>query len=127
MRITFDELPLLVGSSRQVLLWKSKHFHFFKQVVDAWKLTDDFYSVHRTVSGAAELQAMATQAEIRIENLQASKGDNRVPQIDSMALVDPPVFIRRRCAVLTKTHPASAFRSSFELLLIVLVTLVLAG
>lgn len=125
--ITFNELPFLIGSSRQVVLWKPQHFHFFRRVTDYWKLTEDSYRIHRTKSGAVELQAMATQAQLRLEAMHGNRADSNALQIDTMALVDPPVLVRYRCAVVAQTHPESAFRSSHELLLITLVSLALFG
>lgn len=142
--IHFTELPMMIGGSRQILLWKPIHFTFFKAVVDSWKLGEESYLVHMTQRKRDILLAMATganlglgkepQAQLDTANANSSeskpvksgpKRETTFQQIDPVILDDPTLVVGPRCGVLAQTHPTSALRSSHELALLVLVGLAL--
>lgn len=140
-----DELPMMIGCSRQILLWKPSHFTLFKTIADRWSLGEDSYLIHSTRQGRDTLQEMASQANLRLVStgkvapdattqatlLQSSTTqsppEKSFQQIDPMQIGYPPLLVRYRCAVLPQTHAQSALRSSHELVLIVLVSLALQG
>jgi integrase len=122
-----DELPLIVGPSRQIVLWKPLHFRLFKKIVDCWALSETSYSMWSTVRGQASMQDMATQAGLVLTPATGSQANESFQQIDPVETGDPPMLVRHRCGVLARTHTDSAFRSSHELVLLVLVSMVLQG
>lgn len=142
--IHFTELPMMIGGSRQILLSKPVHFTFFKAVVDRWKLGEESYRVHMTQRKRDILLAMAIEANLGLgkepqdqmdsgtANASASKPvkngpirDTNFQQIDPVVWDDPTLVVGSRCGVLAQTHPTSALRSSHELVLLMLVSLVL--
>ncbi|OGQ56859.1 MAG: hypothetical protein A3J24_07970 [Deltaproteobacteria bacterium RIFCSPLOWO2_02_FULL_53_8] len=127
LAITSDELPLMIGSSRQIVLWKPLHFRFFREMVDLWKLGEDSYRIHSTVTGQAALQGMADQFQLRLEPTTGTQANKSFQQIDTITVEigDSSMLVRHRCAALAQTHARSAFRSNHELVLLVLVSLAL--
>ena len=142
------ELPMMVGSSRQIVLWKPAHFAFFKTVLERWKLDDSCYRIHSTVRGRDTLFKMAADANLSLgisltvtqgiddgtevksgENSkrETSQVDKSFQQIDPIEIGDQPLLVKNRCGVVTQTHAGSALGSSFELVLLVLVSLTLQG
>lgn len=121
--ITLQKLPELIGSSRQILLWRLEHFTFFRLIADLWKLDDASYSIRSTFRGRTALQNLAEQAELKVKPSDALRGEKLSEQIDSLEIGDPPMLVRHRCAVVAQTHEASMLRSNFELVLIVMVSI----
>lgn len=138
-----DELPQMIGSSRQIILWKPAHFLFFRQVVDAWHLGEQSYLIYTTKRNKDKLRLWANSANLRLADEAASialqTGSHReslakaspnlllatAVQIDTVHLEDAALTVSQRCGVLPQTHPASRLRSSHELVLLFVVSLTL--
>ncbi len=144
--IDFSELQIMVGGSRQILLWKPNHFHFFKKLVVHWTLGEQSYRIHTTQRKRGELLAMAITADLHLglplqvipdphvaihEEGRGRGSKLKSPptsqQIDPVCMDVPFLMVGHRCGVTAQTHPASILRSSHELVLLVLVSLALWG
>ncbi|MGI0015005.1 MAG: hypothetical protein ACREBU_16420, partial [Nitrososphaera sp.] len=127
--ILIKNLPEMIGPTRQILLWKTDYFSFFNKVVNAWQLSKNSYRFVCTSRGGKALLEIAARAgldedlKMKFESeLQAEKVS---PQIDQAELGDPLMQVKHRCAVLTDTGTKSDLRSSYELALLFLVSVVL--
>jgi integrase len=40
-----NDVPLIIGSSRQIVMWKPEHFKFFKVILDSWQLDEKCYRI----------------------------------------------------------------------------------
>ncbi|MGI0034615.1 MAG: hypothetical protein ACRD98_01925, partial [Nitrososphaera sp.] len=128
--VSVKNLPELIGPTRQLLLWKSAHFSFFNKVVNAWQLSASSYSFICTSRGKEALLNIAGKVELdpalktKLElELQAGKISQQIDQAESG---DPPMLVKHRCAVLAETDTKSDLRSSYELALIFMISVVLA-
>lgn len=123
--IKHDELPLIIGHSRQIVLWRLQHFQFFRQVVECWQLGEKSYRMYSTASGHADMQRMADQTGLILEPKAGTQPGKSAPQINPIKAYNDSMQVGKRAGVLAETNPESALRSSHELVLLVLVSLVL--
>ena len=123
--IGINELLLMVGPTRQILLWRPSHFRFFKRIVDCWTLSEVSFSIRSTVRGHASMQLLASGAGLVLQPKPGPQANELFQQIDPVEMDDPQLIVRHRCGVLTQTHVDSVFRSSYELVLLTLISFVL--
>ena len=127
--IGVNKLSEMVGASRQLVLWKPVHFSFFSQMVQAWGLCDASFSFACTRRGKEALLEMGATAgwaqhlELKLRSELAVAASPQ--QIDPIEFGAPPSLAKNRCAVLTKTGATSDLRSSYELALLCLVSVLL--
>ena len=123
--VGMKSLPEMIGGSRQIVLWQPPHFDFFKKIVNCWRISAESYYICSTKGGKAGMLVMANQAGLTLELAAESLANESFHQIDPIEVGDPAMLVRHRCGVFTKTHTASNFRSSHELVLLVLVSVAL--
>lgn len=145
--LDFGELGVMVGASRQILLWKPAHFQFFKAVLSSWGIDEHSYKVHSTVRNKGYFLKLAEDAGLglgidpapcvptdegtKVKNfLKGIRKSKQIrsadfQQIDPVVNNDPVFTVGQRCGVFTQTHPLSKLRSSHELVLILLVSIAL--
>ena len=122
-----QSIAQMIGPTRQVVLWKSEHFHFFGQVVQAWQLSDASYRFicnYRSKDALLLSAAKAALSSPIMSKLQRELSVRSAQQIDQIESGDLAMLVKHRCAVTTETDTNSDLRSSYELVLIVTVSLV---
>ena len=123
--ILVQNIAQIIGPTRQVVLWKPHHFHFFSQVVTAWQLSNASYRFICSSSSKEALIATSEKAELTPNiksKLQLELNSKAPQQIDQIYSGDEAMQVKHRCAVITETDINSDLRSSFELVLITVIS-----
>ena len=112
---------LPIGPSRQVLLYQEKHFELLRQLIEMWSLK----SSDLKIVGSTRLHPMVTQWAsdhgFELTSVELVKMDGSNVQIDSATEGTPPLTVKHRCAVLFSGHPNADVKSSFELVVLMVV------
>lgn len=125
----FGDLSHIIGPSRQLLLWREDHFSLFEQFVSAWQIKHVSYrfaSSRKRVRTILDLAKNAGLSEHQQSKLTLELDGAESPtQIDPVVIGPPVSIIQNRCAVLANTDPQSDLRSSYELVLLFMVWVVM--
>ncbi|MGI0014033.1 MAG: hypothetical protein ACREBU_11410, partial [Nitrososphaera sp.] len=103
-----DQISEVIGSTRQILLWKKDHFSFFNEVVTAWNLSKASFSFICSPRSKSELLITASTSKLSQDfqeklELELSAGKSS-KQIDQVETGYPAMLVRHRCAVLANTE-----------------------
>ena len=146
--LPISEIGCMVGVTRQILLWKQPHFSFFKRMLKYWSLTPHSYTLEITKIGRDRIQNYIKTAGIDaginmdrpLNLIKPSPVKPKKPtkkskfyypraadfqQIDTVHLEDVSLKVSHRCGVVTQTHLESQLRTSYEMVLLLIVTIVL--
>ena len=117
------DLKTMIGPSRQILLYQRPHFAFMQQVLKMWGLPQD--SVWLVISRDRHERLLQWAAEFGLSVEPPRPRSASVVQIDTVEVGDPPARIRHRCAMLAVTGQGQPLESSYELVLLVLLSIFL--
>jgi hypothetical protein len=119
-----DSWLIQIGPTRQVLLFKSEHFHRASRLISLWGLTNNDFHTVASRNLHERVQSWAGEFGIVLRPVSNSIDGNCNVQIDTALDGDPPVIHRHRCAMIARMDSGAIFSSSFELLLLYFVTAV---
>lgn len=120
-----EDLLNMIGPSRQILLYQRRHFAVMQQVLTMWRLPLECVRTIITRGQHAQLLQWAEEFDLSIQPPHA-KGQSAI-QIDSLEVGDPPASIKHRCAMVFIAGPGQQLESSFEMVLLVLLSIYLLG
>ena len=117
------DLLTMIGPSRQILLYQRPHFAFMQQVLKMWGLPQDSVCMLISRERHERLLQWADEFGLAIEPPRTRGAP--VVQLDTVEVGDPPARIQHRCAILAVTGQGQPLESSYELVLLVLISIFL--
>jgi len=114
----------MIGPSRQILLYREHHFKLFRQIVNIWSLPNSSFKIVSQHAPHPRLQEWAADVDLDIEALAPTKKGSTL-QLDVVEDGDPATPQKHRCAVLPALSDGSLLHDSFEMVMLVSVTLFL--
>lgn len=117
------DLQTMIGPSRQILLYRRQHFAFVQRMLTMWGLPPD--TVRLVVSRDRHERLLQWAAEFGLSVEAPRPRGAPAVQLDTVEVGDPPASIRHRCAMLAVTGQGSRLESSYELVLLVLLSIYL--
>lgn len=115
------ELRVMIGPSRQILLYQRLHFAFAKQMLAMWRLPSDCVRTAISRGRHARLLQWADEFGLSIRDNQTKEMPTL--QIDTVEVGDPPASVRHRCAILPLTGAGQPLESTYELVLLTLLSI----
>lgn len=114
----------MIGPSRQILLYREYHFNLFRQIANIWPLPNSSFKIVSQHAPHTRLQEWAATNDLVIEASAATKKGSTL-QLDVVEDGDPATPQKHRCAVLPALSDGSLLHDSFEMVMLVSVTLFL--
>jgi integrase len=117
-----ESILKMIGPSRQILLYREFNFKMFRKFVDIWTLPDTSFSIISQHKPHHRLQEWAASSAFFIEEYTSSQ-HRKTLQIDVVEDGDPPALQKYRCVVLPISSNGSLIQDSYELVLLISVTI----
>lgn len=116
-----SEMAAMVGSSRQLIMWKEKHFRLVRQMLDYFAIPPTLYKVVVSNRAEPEIYSLADTAGFQLLS-QIEAGAGTYFQLDSVRK-DPNTkhHVESRCVVSLQKNSLGFVRTSYELVLLFVV------
>lgn len=122
-RLALSELPMMIGVTRQLVMWRARHFAAARMLIDGLGIPAMFYRVgltHRCeqddqVTGLAREYGFVTE-----QSYEACKQVGREMQLDTATEGDIGNRVERRCCLLFQENREFDIRNRYELIVLLI-------